>query len=75
MNPTRTREAYARKIARGLVAQNTFLAKNLDVVDATLTHSELSDLDMPFEVVNHDANDDLFDEAIREADAELEDLI
>jgi hypothetical protein len=44
-------------------------------VDATLTHSELSDLDMPFEVVNHDANDDLFDEAIREADAELEDLI
>jgi len=44
-------------------------------VDATLTHSELSDLDMRFEVVHRDANDDLFDEAIREADTELEDLI
>ena len=44
-------------------------------MDATLTHSELSDLDMHFEVVHHDAKDNLFDEAIREADAELEDLI
>jgi hypothetical protein len=44
-------------------------------VDATLTHSELSDLDMHFKVVHRDANDDLFNEAIREADAELEDLI
>ncbi len=60
---------------RGLVAQNTFLAKELDVVDAALAHLELSDLDMHFEVVHRDANDNLFDEAIREADAELEDLI
>ena len=66
---------HSRKIARGLVAQKTFLAKDLDIVDATLTHSELSDLDMRFKVVHRDANDDLFNEAIREADAELEDLI
>ena len=66
---------HSRKIARGLVAQNTFLAKDLDVVDATLTHSELCDLDMRFEVVHRDVNDDLFNEAIREADAELEDRI
>ena len=44
-------------------------------MDAILTHSELSDLDMHFKVVHCDANDDLFDEAIREADAELADLI
>ena len=75
LNPTTTHEAYGRKIARGLVAQNTFLAKDLDVVDATLTHSELCDLDMRFEVVHRDVNDNIFDEAIMAADAELEDLI
>ncbi len=44
-------------------------------MDATLTHSELTYLDMRFEVVHRDVNDDLFDEAITAADAEIEDLI
>ncbi len=48
----------------------------VDVKNATLTHTEAHDLDVHFSVVPHNtAGDNVFDEAIRAADSELDDLI
>jgi hypothetical protein len=69
-------EAYGKKIARGVIAQNIWEKGEVDIGNATLTHAEAHDLDVRFSVVPHDtAGDDAFDEAIRAADSELEDLI
>ncbi len=42
---------------------------------ATLSHAEALDLDVHFSVVHDTAADDAFNEAIREADSALEDLL
>jgi hypothetical protein len=69
-------EAYGNKIARGVIAQNIWEKGEVEVKNTTLTHAEAHDLDVRFSVVPHDtAGDDAFDEAIRAADSELEDLI
>jgi hypothetical protein len=47
----------------------------VEVLKATLSHAEALDLDVRFSVVHDQAADDAFDEAIREADSALEDLI
>ena len=47
----------------------------VEVKKVTLSHAEAVDLDVHFSAVHNQAADDAFDEAIREADAALEDLI
>jgi hypothetical protein len=74
--PLKAHEAYGNKIARGVIAQNIWEKGEVDVGNAILTHAEALDLDVHFSVVPHDAaGDDIFDEAIRAADSDLEDLI
>ncbi len=69
-------EAYGKKIAQGIIAQNIWEKGEVDVGNAILTHAEALDLDVRFSVVPHDAaGDNIFDEAIRAADSDLEDLI
>ncbi len=74
--PLTAHEAYGKKIARGVIAQNIWEKGEVDVGNAILTHAEALDLDLHFSVVPHDAaGDNIFDEAIRAADSDLEDLI
>ncbi len=59
-----------------MIAQNIWEKGEVDIGNVTLTHAEAHDLDGRFSVVLHDtAGDNAFDEAIRVADYELEDLI
>jgi hypothetical protein len=59
-----------------VIAQGIWEKGEVEVRTATLSHAEAHDLDVRFSVVVHDqAADDSFDEAIREADSALEDLI
>ena len=74
--PLTAPEAYGKKIARGVIAQNIWEKGEVEVKNTTLTHTEAHDLDVCFSVVpHHTAGDDAFDEAIRAADSDLEDLI
>ena len=75
--PMTAHEAYGNKIARGVTAQHIWEKGEVTVTTVTLTHAEAIDLDERFSVVppRDAAADDIFDEAIRAADSELEDLI
>jgi hypothetical protein len=74
--PLTAHEAYGKKIARGVIAQNSWEKGEVHIGNTILTHAEAHDLDERFSVVPHDAaGDDIFDEAIRAADSALEDLI
>ena len=58
-----------------MTAQKIWEKGEVEVTMATLSHAEALDLDVHFSVVHNQAADDAFDEAIREADSALEDLI
>jgi hypothetical protein len=75
--PLTAHEAYGKKIARGMmIAQNIWEKAEVDIGTAILTHAEAHDLDARFSVFPYDAaGDDIFDEAIRAADSDFEDLI
>jgi hypothetical protein len=73
--PLMAHVAYGNKIARGVIAQGIWEKGEVEVRTATLSHAEALDLDVRFSVVHDQAADDAFDEAIREADSALEDLI
>jgi hypothetical protein len=73
--PLNCHVAYGNKIARGVIAQGIWGKGEVEVKMATLSHAEAIDLDVRFSVVHNQAADDAFDEAIREADSALEDLI
>jgi len=73
--PVEAHEAYGKKIARGVTSQGIWGKGEVEVKMATLSHAEALDLDVRFSVVHNQAADDAFDEAIREADSALEDLI
>ncbi len=74
--PLTAHEAYGKKIARGVIAQNIWEKGEVHIGNAILTHAEAHDLDERLSVVPHDAaGDNIFDEAIRAADSALEDLI
>mgnify|MGYP000919401890 CR=1 FL=1 len=73
--PLMAHVAYGNKIARGVTAQNIWEKGEVEVRTVTLSHAEALDLDGHFTVVHDQAADDAFDAAIKEADAELEDLI
>ena len=67
--------AYGNKIAWGVTAQGIWENGELEVKTVTLSHAEAVDLDVHFTVLHNQAADDAFNEAIREADSALEDLI
>jgi hypothetical protein len=73
--PLNCHVAYGNKIARGVIAQGIWGKGEVEVKTVTLSHAEAVDLDERFSVVHNQAADDAFDEAIREADSALEDLI
>ena len=73
--PLTAHVAYGNKIARGVIAQGIWEKGEVEVKMTTLSHAEALDLDVHFSVVHNQAADDAFDEAIREADSALEDLI
>jgi hypothetical protein len=73
--PLNCHVAYGNKIARGVIAQGIWGKGDVEVKTVTLSHAEAVDLDERFSVVHNQAADDAFDEAIREADSALEDLI
>ena len=75
--PMTAHEAYGNKIARSVTAQHIWEKGEVTVTTVTLTHAEAIDLDERFSAgpPRDAAADDIFDEAIRAADAELEDLI
>jgi|694.fasta_scaffold16551_5 hypothetical protein len=73
--PLTAHVAYGNKIARGVIAQNLWERGEVEVRTTQLSHAEALDLDVHFSVVRDTAADNAFDEAIREADSELEDLI
>ena len=73
--PLTAHVAYGNKIARCVTAQNIWGKGEVEVRTVTLSHAEALDLDVRFSVVHNQAADDAFDEAIREADSALEDLI
>jgi hypothetical protein len=58
-----------------VIAQNIWEKDEVEVRTVTLSHAEALDLDVRFSAVHDQAVDDAFDEAIREADSALEDLI
>ena len=73
--PLMAHVAYGNKIARGVIAQGIWEKGEVEVRTTPLSHAEALDLDVRFSVVHNQAADDAFDEAIREADSALEDLI
>jgi hypothetical protein len=75
--PMTAHEAYGNKIARGVIAQDIWEKGEVTVATVTLTHAQAHDLDERFSVVppRDAAADNIFNEAIRAADSELEDLI
>ena len=73
--PLMAHVAYGNKIARGVIAQNIWEKGEVEVKTTPLSHVEALDLDVRFSLVHDTAADDAFDEAIREADSALEDLI
>ena len=75
--PLNCHVAYGNKIARGVIAQGIWGKGEVEVKTVTLSHAEAVDLDERFSVVppRDAAADDIFDEAIRAADSELEDLL
>jgi hypothetical protein len=73
--PLTAHAVYGNKFARGMTAQNIWEKGEVEVRTVTLSHAEALDLDVRFSVVHNQAADDAFNEAIREADSALEDLI
>ena len=73
--PLMAHVAYGNKIARGVIAQNIWEKGEVEVRTTQLSYAEAHDLDMHFTAVHDEAADNAFDEAIREADSALEDLI
>jgi hypothetical protein len=73
--PLMAHVAYGNIIARGVIAQNIWEKGEVEVRTVTLSHAEALDLDVHFSAVHDQAVDDAFDEAIRDADSALEDLI
>ena len=72
-----TAQAYENKIACSVTAQDIWEKGEVTVTTVPLTHAQALDLDERFSVVppRDAAADDFFDEAIRVADSDLEDLI
>jgi hypothetical protein len=68
--------AYANKIARAVIQENTFEGGKVDVVTKDLSESQAADLDSYFSNASFDeVRDAIFQESIQEASAALESKI
>jgi hypothetical protein len=68
--------AYANKIARAVIEENTFEGGKVDVVTKNLTELHAADLDSYFSTASFDeARDAIFQESIQEASAAMESKI
>ena len=71
--PMDAHTAYANKIARAVLQDDTFEGEKVDVLTKKLSESEVADLDSNFSTEAFDyARDAIFHEAIQEADASIE---
>ncbi len=71
--PMEAHIAYANKIARAVIQENTFEGEKVDVITKNLSESEVADFDSYFSTAAFDeARDAIFHEAIQEADATIE---
>ena len=74
--PVEAHIAYANKIARAVIHDNTFEGNRVDVVTLNLSELQVADLDSYFSSASFDdARDAIFQESIQEASAEIESLI
>ncbi len=74
--PMNTHIAYANKIARAVIQENTFEGGKIDVVTKNLSESQAADLDSYFSTASFDeARDAIFQESIQEASAAIESKI
>ncbi len=71
--PMEAHIAYANKIARAVIQDNTFEGEKVDVITKNLSELEVAYLDSYFFTAAFDeARDAIFHEAIQEADATIE---
>jgi hypothetical protein len=71
--PMEAHIAYAKKIARAVIHDNTFDGEKVDLITKNLSESEVADLDSYFSTAAFDeAREAIFHEAIQEADATIE---
>ena len=74
--PMTAHVAYANKIARAVIEDNTFEGEKVDVIKIDLTESQEADLDSYFiTALFEEARNAIFQESIQRADSDLEDLI
>ena len=74
--PMTAHVAYANKIARAVIEDNTFEGEKVDVIKIDLTESQEVDLDSYFvTALFEEARNAIFQESIQRADSDLEDLI
>jgi hypothetical protein len=74
--PMEAHIAYANKIARAMIKDNTFEGERVDVVVLNLSDSQEADLDSYYCTESFDeARESIFQESIKESSAEMESLI
>ena len=74
--PMEAHIAYANKIARAVIHDNTFEGEKVDVVTINLSELQVADLDSYYSNASFDeAREAIFQESIQEASAEMESLI
>jgi hypothetical protein len=74
--PTQAHLAFAKKIARAIISQNIWQEGGIDVVGVSLNESQVADLTVHFYTNAFDkAREDIFQEAIKVAEEEVERLI
>ena len=73
--PLEAHIAYANKIARAVIHDNTFEGEKVDVVTINLSELQVADLDIYYSTASFDeAREAIFQESIQEASAEMESL-
>ena len=74
--PMEAHIAYANKIARAVIQENTFEGGKVDVVTLNLTKLQVADLNSYFSITSFDeAREAIFQESIQAASAAMESLI
>ncbi len=74
--PTKAYTTFANKIARGIIGQNIYPPRTIEVKEIILSKSTIDDLSAHFSLYSYnEAKDQIFQKSIKAVDLELEDLI
>lgn len=74
--PMEAHVAYANKIARAVLRDNTFEGERVDVIELNISELQVEELDSYFYTASFDeAREAIFQESIQEASDEIESLI